>query len=188
LRLVKIIVIWFGAFISINATDIIFQKEEVTLRVLHKDSLEVTGTYWFVNKSKQKVYLPIYFPFKIDEYSEYPSYIFLARSGETIPYKGEHERIKWEMEIAAESKDSVILVYRQHVRKQLGCYIVLTAKKWNRLLDRAEFKVSLPENCLLQYCSFNTDSIVVMDKMVNYFFIYEPFSPQQDLFVQWLWK
>jgi hypothetical protein len=166
---------------------IVFQKERVDAIILSPDTLEIRGIYWFVNEDASPTSAAVYYPFPIDSFSIFPHYITLARLFRKQPIRFDtlQEGIRWNMTLAAKSGDSVQVVYRQHVNRMQGRYIVTTAKLWGRPLQSAEFSVKVPAAINLDYWSYQYDTLDSHKDTIIYYFHRAPFSPDADILMRW---
>ena len=167
-----------------------FQKERVDAVICAPDTLEIRGIYWFVNEDATAISAAIYYPFPIDSVSAYPHYITVARLPRKQPIRFDTlpDGIRWDMHLKGKCGDSVLVVYRQLNSRMQGRYIVTTARLWGKPLRSAEFSIAVPPGIILDYWSFQYDSIDSHRDTLIYRSRHAPFSPDVDMLMRWRCK
>lgn len=182
--------LFLAAFFPSYSAGIIFQKERIDAVIRAPDTLEIRGTYWFVNEDVSATSAAIYYPFPIDSFSAYPHYITVARLPQKKPVHFDTlpEGIRWDIRFSAKARDSILVVYRQRVGRMQGRYIVTTAKLWGRPLQSADFSVTVPPGMILDYWSFMSDSTCSRNDTMVYRSHHSPFFPNADMLMRWRCK
>lgn len=164
-----------------------FSRERVDAFIYSKDTLEIRGIYWFTNSSKDKINTGIFYPFPLDSNCLYPHFIEVFHLPGNLPvdFNKSPDGIIWKIELAAKSVDSFKVVYKQIISGMQGRYIVTSAKAWGTPLQTATFSVSMPEDIVLDYWAFKSDSIVVKENAITYYATFTPFWPETDMYMRW---
>ncbi|MBN1577259.1 MAG: hypothetical protein JW913_11945 [Chitinispirillaceae bacterium] len=166
---------------------IVFQRESVDALISACDTLEIRGTYIFVNDDSASASTTIFYPFPVDSALEYPHYISCFNLSEKRPvkYLRKHDGINWNMAIAPRAADSVRVIYRQKTRRPQGRYILTTTRYWAKPLEVADFSVTTAEPATLEYWSFQYDSLSVKKDRITYHARKLRFYPDEDMLLRW---
>jgi hypothetical protein len=166
---------------------IIFQKESIVAVITACNTLEIQGTYYFLNNDTSTMSTVIYYPFPVDSSLLYPHYISVVRlsNHEKISYIQKQEGISWYQITPPGSTDSIQVTYRQKTRKTNGRYILTTTQDWQRPLEQAAFTVITPDNITLSYWSFQYDSVSMRNGRMYYYSFQKNFFPNSDMLLKW---
>jgi hypothetical protein len=177
--------IWLGL-----KGEILFPCERVDAVILAPDTLEIAGTYWFVNRGKVLAPVTIFYPYPIDSDLTYPSFSSVTRLRDmhTVKFDVMPTGIRWTMTLASMARDSFQVVYRQHVENGHGRYIVTSGMLWRRPLECADFSVKVPPQLTLAFWNFKCDTVEVRKDTLIYRCRYTPFVPNTDMQLKWVRK
>lgn len=166
---------------------ITFKKENITVSIIACDTLEVQGIYFFENRDSSSATMMIHYPFPVDDSWQYPHLISVENLSERKPvdFITKRDGVNWYLSLPPLSVDSTKVIYRQRVFRLRGRYILTTTQDWGKPLEKAAFKVVVPENSTLTYWSFQSDSVSVKNGQVIYQAWKENFYPEEDLMLEW---
>jgi hypothetical protein len=172
---------------SWSMPELSFLKEDITFTICAPDTIEILGIYWFSNTGDESVTTTIFYPFPLDSNAAFPHYIDVKRydSRKAIAYRQLTNGIEWRQTVPARGLDSVLVVYRQKVKKGIGQYIVSTTKLWDKPLQKADFKVRVPPNTLMTFWTFQTDSMCTNNDTLIYYSQFKSFMPDEEMNVRW---
>ena len=172
---------------SWSMSELSFFKENITFTICAPDTIEIRGIYWFSNTGNDSVTTTIYYPFPLDTGEVFPHYIEVTRHGtrKAISYRQVTNGIEWRQTVPARGLDSVLVVYRQKVKKGVGQYIVSTTKFWDKALQKADFEVRIPKRMVMTFWTFQADSISTTRDMIIYHSHFDSFLPDREMDVRW---
>lgn len=159
-----------------------FFREDVTFR-LDGFFLNVEGYYWFLNHSSKPVHSNIFYPFpnysgeKIDSIR-----LYNLSAGRETEFKRESKYgISFDLSIA--SFDTVLFQvgYRQELKGDSAVYILKTTQGWGQPIDRAEFRLVVPDSLIVKKFSYPPDKSYLIEKKKIYIWKMKDFMPVRDM-------
>lgn len=163
-----------------------FVAERVELG-LAPGSVEVTGDYTFRSAGPGAWRGRIGYPIWVDAGQPAPERV-LQDGGEALPVRcrapSECAAVV-ALELEPERERTVRLTYRQPLTGPRATYLVTSAGRWNRPLERAELVVRLPAAWTGVDCSFSPDEDVVAGETRTLRIVREGFAPDRELVVTW---
>jgi hypothetical protein len=157
-----------------------FAREEIAMDV-RPGVLEVRGTYHFTCSAREPLVASMFYPFPLDSTHLYPDSIDIRQHG----FQKQDSGVSFRMRFRPNAEDSFFAYYRQPLRVNSATYIVTTTRKWNRPIDVARFRVTVPASFKDVKLTFKADSVVKTDSLVSYFFMRKRFFPDRDVTVTW---
>jgi hypothetical protein len=157
-----------------------FCREEVWLSV-RPGTLEVRATYHFTVRARQPLGAVISYPFSIDSTCRYPDSVDIAGYRLTR----NDSAATFTMHFQPGREDSFSAYYRQLLLGRNARYIVMTTRKWREPIDTARFRVTAPAEFAELELSYDPDSVVRRESLVDYYFTRRRFWPDRDVVVNW---
>jgi hypothetical protein len=183
-----------------------FAREEIAMDV-RPGTLEVRRMYHFMCSAKEPLVASLFYPFPLDSTHLYPDSVELRmptaerrtpNAGVRVPdsavrrselavrsFTRQDSGVSFRMQFRPGAEDSFFAYYRQSLKANSATYIVTTTRKWNRPIDLARFRVTVPAGFKDVSLTFKPDSIVRSDGAVSYFFTRKRFYPDKDVTVTW---
>ena len=144
-------------------------------------TLEVRGMYHFKSSAKEPLVASVCYPFPLDSTHPYPDSIDIRQHGLHRQDSG----VSFRMQFRPAAEDSFFAYYRQPLKTNSATYIVTTTRRWNRPIDLAHFRVTVPAGFKDAALTFKPDSVKKSDSAVSYFFTRKKFFPDKDVIVTW---
>ena len=161
-------------------TPVHFAREEVALDV-RPGTLEVSATYHFTCESKQPLGAVMSYPFPLDSLNPYPDSVVIAG----YPFERTDSAVRFTMHFKPGREDSFRAWYRQPLKGRSARYIGTSTRKWQRAIDTARFRVTVPASFGDVRLSFTADSVARSESATSYFFTRKAFFPDKDVIVEW---
>lgn len=143
--------------------------------------LEVRGMYHFTCSAQEPLVASVFYPFPVDSTHLYPDSIDIRQHG----FQKQDSGVSFRMRFRPSIEDSFFAYYRQPLRVNSATYIVTTTRKWNRPIDLARFRVTVPADFRDVKLTFKADSVAKSDSVVTYYFARKRFFPDRDVTVTW---
>jgi hypothetical protein len=157
-----------------------FAREEIAMDI-RPGVLEVRGMYHFTSSAKEPLIASVLYPFPLDSLHPFPDSIDIRGHG----FQRQDSGVSFQMRFRPGAEDSFFAYYRQPLKAKSATYIVTTTRKWNRPIDVAQFRVTVPAGFRDVKLTFVPDSVVKSDSAVSYFFTGRRFFPDRDVTVTW---
>lgn len=157
-----------------------FVEEDVALEVREGagSSLTVRGRYLLHNRGLVPVRLPIEYPIAGASGPDRFEVLRVALDGVPERFEQLEGGIGLQAWIGAGREAVLEVEYRQRLAERRARYVVLTTRKWGRPLERAHFRVTLAEGCVLERASPPIDRATGEGVARDYW-------PEEDLQVEW---
>lgn len=167
-----------------------FDSEFVRL-VIRGDSLEVEGLYDFVCRSAAPRFVPMLYPFPVDDRLGGARMVSLAARDSTGAWRPlAFEAVPtlpgaaWRVPIGWADTLRVRAIYRQALRGRYARYIVTTTGSWSRPLRIARFEIALPDRARPTRFSYPF-APAGPGTMGLYRYEAADFQPARDIEVEW---
>ena len=172
---------------SALAGGIRFWKETIAIEIMSPDTLVIKGTYLFTSKTGDAGRYTLYYPFPLDSAMDYPSSIAVtSEDGQrAFLYVKEKEGVNFSVQVPKAGACTTKVVYKQHVRRCKGKYILLTTHAWGEPLHDSHYSVTIASSLTLTYLSYVCDSIKSGNHGLTYYFYRDNFLPERDIDVSW---
>jgi len=182
----KITLLFFVVFTSAIAQSIDFYQEKIELTVC-KNYFEITGTYHFKNTSAKDYKHSLYYPFVIDETTEYPFEInvFDDKSDKQIDFLKAKEGVYFPIAVNKNDTSVYIVKYKQKISGNKAEYILTTTAQWGKPFTIAEYIITVPDRIQAFEISFSYDSVELRNKNKIYRITKRNFLPNKNLVVRW---
>jgi hypothetical protein len=159
-----------------------FVREDVTF---HCDAtaLRVEGLYWFANRSGHPVRSELFYPFPelpggtIDSIR-----VFSLSAGRRIDIRtGDRHGISFPLFLASFDTALLRIGYRQTCHGDSAVYLLTTTQTWRKSLDRAEFKLVVPESVVMERFSYEPQKTYHIGREKIYYWEMTGFMPEKDM-------
>jgi hypothetical protein len=157
-----------------------FAREEIAMDV-RPGTLEVRGMYHFTCSAREPLVASMFYPFPLDSNHPYPDSVEIRQHG----FQKQDSGVSFRMHFKPGAEDSFFAYYRQPLRANSATYIVTTTRKWQRPIDLAQFRVTVPASFKDVKLTFKADSVAKSDSTVTYHFARKRFFPDRDVTVTW---
>ncbi len=173
-----------GPRISAQSTQ--FVSEKITVSVLG-GFCTLDGVYSFKNQGPAAARWPIYYPLTNTGALPFPDSISVldASTGKHLAFEKSGDGVLFPLDIPPEHTRRIRIRYSQRTPAAEFEYILTTTRAWGRPLERAEFKIVIPDSLRLTSCS---PSFVAMEKTGRgtvYHITRTNFMPASNLHIQW---
>ena len=169
------------------STGVLFVSERVVMDV-EDATLKVEGTYNFKNPSPAHWSGRIAYPIYVSEIQPRPEQVVLEGKDEPLRVRcrkpGECLAVLF-LKVSAGETKSVKLSYEQPLKENRAVYLLTTAKKWDRPLQRAELVVKINKNYKNIQLSYPSQREKTKGSKKVFTTIREEFVPQKELEVSW---
>jgi hypothetical protein len=158
-----------------------FYKEDIDF-IIEDEYFIVKGFYYFCNVSDKIISMTLYYPFPTDsDYYGNIDSILVEQDDSIVPsYFRDNSGIYFNIKINAYSANKYFVSYRQKLLKNKAEYILVTTNKWNRPLERGNYRLTLPNDLKILYLSYEPDSIKIGKNQTIYYFQKLDFIPQKN--------
>jgi hypothetical protein len=159
-----------------------FFREDVTFR-LDGLSLRVEGLYWFANHSNRPAHAEIFYPFPDPPERQADSVrVFDLKAGRRIGFKSDGFRgVSFPLALAIFDTAMIQVGYRQICSGDSAVYLLRTTRTWHKPLDRAEFKLVVPDDVVLEGFSYPPDKTYPIGRETVYYWAMTGFMPEKDM-------
>jgi hypothetical protein len=157
-----------------------FAREEIEMKV-HAGFMEIRGMYHFTFSGKEQLTGIMHYPFPLDSSHAWPDSV-------SIPgrrFLGTDSGVSLKMRFTPGQEESLFVYYRQPVLRNTARYIVTTTRRWDRPIDQARFRVTVPRDLPGVRLNYEPDSTVLTDSTITWLFTRGPFWPSEDVIVTW---
>jgi hypothetical protein len=139
-----------------------FSAEYLTFTV-NTNYVEMTGSYFFSNRTGKAISLPIVYPFRVNDRQTFPDSIHVG-----LPDRTE-----------------IVIYFRQPVSQPQFEYILTSTRSWQKPLESADFAIQVPLSQALTKLSFPYERIDTTGDIQVYRLHFENFYPEKNLIFSW---
>jgi len=169
------------------AGDLRFASENIDVRILPPDTVEVTGEYFFASSDSSACAGRVIYPFPADSGAGDPFGI-IVRQNDTrkdLPFGRVVRGITFAVEVHEKGTTGITVIYRQRFATGTGRYILTTTAGWGRPLVNSRYSLHVPVNTVLEYLSYECDTVFTSGTDLTYYFFKREFMPDRDLVFSW---
>ena len=170
-------------------TAIHFASERVTLSVIeHGQRMEVEGIYTFENPSSRPWTGRIAYPIYSSEAQPAPKDLLVDEREAPVKIRCmDPNRCAAVLSFSVQprGRHTLRLRYSQRLNEPKAVYLVTTARKWARPLEKAEFLVEVPNSLKDILLSYTPDATKQDGAKRVYRFVRRLFRPKKELQVTW---
>lgn len=179
------VLIYWVSMTALNAQIADFSSEKLTFTI-HPQFVEMSGSYFFTNRTGKPVLLPIIYPFSINTRQFFPdSIVIRLADGRPLKFKRGEDNIAFALPLAASGKTELVVYFRQPVSEPQFEYILTSTKSWRKPLKSADFSVIVPQSCSLTDLSLPFEKIDTTAGFYNYRLHFEEFYPDKNFKFSW---
>jgi hypothetical protein len=163
-----------------------FVREEISIRV-HGSYCTLDGRYEFKNTQNDAALWPIFYPLLSTVAIPLADSIRIydADTAEPLPFESGSNGVSFSIPMPPLGSKTIQITYRQRTPKERMEYILTTTKKWGKPLERATFRVIVPDSLRLTHISIPYDSLMKRGHDVEHLIRKKAFMPRSDLVVKW---
>jgi len=177
-----------GLFIfcgSLQAQIADFSAERLTFTI-QPDYVEMTGSYYFTNRTRQMVKLPIIYPFCVNSRQAFPDTIHVnVADGKSLNFQRRDENIYFSVPLKHPERTEIVIYFRQPVSQSQFEYILTSTRSWQKPLESADFTIRMPLSQNLSGLSFPYERVDTTGNFQIYHLHFENFYPEKNLIFSW---
>ena len=162
----------------------VFEREIIEL-VIGEGSIQVTGTYQFMNHSDSARIQGLYYPLPVDSTHLFPDRIVVTLGRDTLAHRVTPAAVMFKVPLPANGRAVFTVSYHQPCRENSACYILTSTQAWDRPLDQADFLIRVPDSLALTAVSYDIEEVVKSNGETTHRFSRQEFMPDRDLCVRW---
>jgi hypothetical protein len=181
-----ILSLWW-AIPQIDAQQVRFIKEDITVTI-DQHYAELVGEYTFFNPNSYSQSVLVQYPFKINQYLNYPETIEVYCNEEYKGYlysKGD-EAVFFTISIPPGESRVYEISYKQQTPFNHFEYILTTTSAWGRALDTSIISIEVPDTIELAQTSYPFEFFHADNNCNLYRSIFKQFKPDRDLIIDWV--
>jgi hypothetical protein len=157
-----------------------FAREEIEMRVF-ENRVEIMGNYHFQSATDKPLSAMMFYPFPLDAGHGFPDSVAVPG----LAFSRQDSGVSFGFAFRPRAEDSFQVFYRQPLSVKSARYIVTTTRQWNRPIDQARFRITVPASLTGVKLSYPHDRLERTDSTVTYSFARRRFFPSEDIVVSW---
>lgn len=179
--------ILFFCAATLFASNLHFQEETIKIEIDSNDTIKVKGTYIFKSEDTCATQHTLFYPFPVDSNSDYPYYIavYIRENNREEAFERREGGIVFSFSVSPGSFCTTTVVYKQHVNRYCGKYIITTTEFWKEPLSSGHYSIVVYKKYNLSYLSYACDTVIQKKDCIEYSFSRENFMPQKN--IEFLW-
>jgi hypothetical protein len=165
-----------------KAQDIQFYKEDIDF-VVKNNYFEVNGIYYFCNVNNRKTKIDLFYPFATDSlnYGDVDSIKVTKKDADIHFIRKDNQGIYFLLEMDPYGTSEYYISYRQKILGNKAEYILMTTSKWNKPLERVNYRLILFNEIKPAYLSYKPDSFKIINGQTIYYWQRKDFMPDKNL-------
>ncbi len=162
-----------------------FTRETIDVTIGGDNSFRVTGTYHFTGRPNTKY--PIVYPFPIDANHGKPMNIELLQDSSSLTFASSEkgDALRFYIRLDAGGRGAFTITYEQKTKEPSGTYILTSTEAWNKPLEHAVYRVTVPDSILLEHLNWSIDTVYQRSTNLVYALERENIMPARDLVFRW---
>jgi len=162
-----------------------FTAEKLTFTVSAK-TVELTGSYFFTNRTGQSVKMPVVYPFCVNDQQAFPDSVAVhLADGSPLTFRRRDDNLLFSVPLAEKGRTEVIIFFRQPVSQSQFEYILTSTHSWSKSLESADFLIQVPLTQNLTNLSFPYERIDTTGNFQVFHLHFEDFYPDRNLVFRW---
>jgi hypothetical protein len=162
-----------------------FTDENLTF-IIKSGTVEMTGSYFFANRTGQSVQMPVIYPFCVNEQQAFPDSVSVhLTNGRQLNFQRRADNLLFSVPLGEEGQTEVIVYFRQPVSRSQFEYILTSTRSWSKPLESADFLIQVPLTQALTNLSFPYERIDTIGNFQVYHLHFEDFYPDRNLIFRW---
>ena len=183
-RLLLLVIVLFFTLIS-ESQDLEFYGEDLTFEIF--DSMfQVNGTYYLCNVGNKAINQILFYPFPVDSqyYGDINS-IRISKKDTIIKItRQDKSGVYFGLKLKPYKTVEYEIFYNQRLLKNKADYILETTKKWKKPFETADYKLIIPDNLVIDYISYEPDSILTENSKLIYLWHKKDFMPDRNMIIE----
>lgn len=180
-RIVFLLFTLHASLFTLNAQDISFFKENITMK-LEKKTFYVSGNYFLRTTGDQSITLV--YPFPVDSlYGETDSLrIFNLTTNRIVePLTVKKEAAVLKVDFGGNSEVEILIAYRQKLLGNRAEYILETTRAWKKPFEQADYELIVPEGLKVNTFSIAPDESIPAGSETIYYWTRRNFMPEVNM-------
>lgn len=176
-----ILVLIIGLIPETKSQKIKFFSEDLTFK-LQQDIFEVDGLYFFRNITDSEVQQVLFYPFPdVEKYGEI-SFVSITTQGDTASMllRQTDRGAFFRVELQPTEQMAYHIIYRQKLKSKKAKYIIVTAQKWGKPFETADYRLEFPDSLKLTSVSIEPDATFLKGQLNSYTWRRQNFMPTVD--------
>jgi hypothetical protein len=171
---------------SAAAQPLDFFQERIEVAV-QGDFCVLKGIYYFKNVGSVPLEQSLYYPFIVNDSLPFPDSIVVQEMGgnRSVEYASSEKGVTFVIHIPPRAVGIYQVSYRQMTRFNFMEYILTTTADWNKPLDVAEYRVSIPQRYQMTQLSLSGAKREKRTGESIYYLRKEHYMPHANLVVRW---
>jgi len=162
-----------------------FESEDISINIF-SDSVNVDGSYIFINPESKDRIVKIIYPFYIDDSIGQPNNISVIYEGNIIDYEWEEMKgIIFKIKIPAYGRRELNVSFTQQCKENRFVYILTTTKKWGKSLISAKYSIHTDNSISDITVPYEFSRIPTDNAGSLYTMSVNNFMPDKDLIIMW---
>lgn len=171
--------------VGLNAQIADFSAEKLSFTVNSK-CVEMTGSYFFSNRTGKAINLPMVYPFRVNDRQAFPDLIHVRlANGRSLNFQRRDESIFFAVPLKNPERTEIVIYFRQPVSQPQFEYILTSTRSWQKPLESADFAIQVPLSQALTKLSFPYERIDTTGNFQTYHLHFETFYPEKNLIFSW---
>ena len=178
--------------ITVFSFPVISQSQELELYgenitfELSDSIFKVTGIYYLCNTGDKEIKQLLYYPFPVDsQYYGDVNFIRISTKDSLINMLRRDKRgMYFGLEIEPYKATEHVISYQQKLLNNRAEYILVTAKKWKKPFETADYKLIIPDKLKITNISYKPDSILTINSDLIYLWHKEDFMPDRNMVIE----
>lgn len=163
-----------------------FYREVITVEVAGTHCW-LSGAYHFRNRTASPITVPLYYPLFDHAELPFPDSITVEKigHGSAIPFVRRGTGIDFRITIPAQDSAAYRVCYRQPTPENRMEYILRSTRQWRRPLEKAQFRIILPDTLRLTSVSLPMTRLRKDARRTVYGCLRRNFMPDENLIITW---
>jgi len=162
-----------------------FTAEKLTFTI-RSNAVEMSGNYFFTNRTGQSVQMPVVYPFCVNDQQAFPDSVSVhLADGSPLTFRRRDNNLLFSVPLAEKGGTEIIIYFRQPVNQSRFEYILTSTRSWSKPLESADFLIQVPLTLNLTNLSFPYERIDTTGNFQVYHLHFEDFYPDRNLIFRW---
>lgn len=168
-----------------KSQDLEFYGEKLTFEI-SDNMFFIDGTYYLCNVGDKEIKQLLYYPLPIDsQYYGDVSNIGISKDDSLLSIiRRDKGGIYFGVKIKPYKTAEYKISYNQRLLKNRAEYILETTKRWRKPFETADYKLIIPENLVIEYISYEPDSVLTEDSKLIYLWHKKDFMPDKNMIIE----
>jgi len=181
--LVVVVALLAPPVLHVAGSGVTFDRETIRILVAG-ETVRVTGTYVFTNRSPTARVQDLYYPFPVDSMHPFPHDI-AVHAADSVSFRTVESGILFSIDVPPDGEATVDVIYEQRCLDNTACYILTSTAAWQRPLEAADFEITVPDSLNLAWTAYRVDRVDVVAGARIHRIARTHFMPEKDLCLRW---